>query len=171
MKLYFVRHGQTEANANQLFNGRNEKDLNAVGIKQAEKLIPEVRELPIDLIITSPLKRTVHTAEILNIKGLPIEVDNRLIERDFKELTLKPTNLIQDKSKLYNMGSYEEVEGIEAFQAIYDRIESFVKDVQMKYADKNILIVTHGDIIVAFQMYFGKKISEYPRTAELIEWK
>ena len=171
MKLYLVRHGQTEANVNNLFNGRNERDLNEVGVKQAEGLVSKMKELPLDLIITSPLKRTIHTANILNIKGLKIDTDDRLIERDFKELTLKPTNLISDKSKLYNLGTYEEVGGIEAFQAIYDRVESFIKDIRMKYTNKNILVVTHGDIIVAFQIYFDKKISEYPKTAELIEYE
>ena len=32
MKLYVVRHGQTEANVKHLFNGRNEKDLTEYGI-------------------------------------------------------------------------------------------------------------------------------------------
>ncbi len=171
MKLFLVRHGQTEANANGLFNGRNEKDLNDVGVKQAEALIPEIEKLPIDLVISSPLKRTIHTANILNLKNLIIQIDDRLIERDFKEMTLKPTNLIKDKSKLYNLGSYEEIEGIEAFQTIYDRIEDFIHDIKIKYADKNILIVTHGDIIVAFQMYFDKKFLDYPKTAELIKYE
>ncbi len=103
MKLFLVRHGQTEANAKKLFNGRNEKDLNDVGVNQVVNLIPEVEKLPIDLIIASPLKRTVHTANILNTKNLQLKTDDRLLERDFKELTLKSTNLILDKSKLYKI--------------------------------------------------------------------
>lgn len=170
MKLFLVRHGQTEANAKKLFNGRNEKDLNDVGVNQIVNLIPEVEKLPIDLIIASPLKRTVHTANILNTKNLQLKTDDRLLERDFKELTLKSTNLILDKSKLYNLGTYEEIEGIEAFQVVYDRVESFIQDIKIKYKDKNILIVTHGDIIVAFEMYFNKwRSKEYPKIAELIK--
>lgn len=155
-----------------MFNGRNEKDLNDVGIQQAEELKEKVKKLQIDIIISSHLKRNVHTANILYTRKLQIILDDRLIERDFKELTLKPTSLIKDNSILYNLGSYEEVEGIEAFQSIHDRIEDFIQDVKIKYKDKNILVVTHGDIIVAFQMYFNKNKSfEYPKTCELIEYE
>lgn len=172
MKIFLVRHGETQANVNKLFNGRNEKDLNAKGVSQAEKLSSQIKNIPIDLIISSPLKRTVQTARILNAKNLEIMVDDRLIERDFKKLTLKPTNLIKNKDNLYNLGSYEEVEGIEAFQSIYDRVENFICDIKNKYAGKNILVVTHRDIIVAFQMYFEKKrLSEYPKNCELIEYE
>lgn len=172
MKIFLVRHGQTEANANNLFNGRNEKDLNDTGVSQAKELSSQIKDLPIDLIISSPLKRTVQTASILNTKNLDIILDDRIIERDFKELTLKPTNLISNTDRLYNLGSYEEVEEIEAFQSIYDRVEDFICDIKNKYSGKNILVVTHGDIIVAFQMYFEKhRLSEYPKTCELIEYE
>ncbi len=62
MKLYIVRHGQTEANVNRLFNGRNQKDLTDFGIEQAERLASQLKNLKIDLIFCSPLKRTIHTA-------------------------------------------------------------------------------------------------------------
>lgn len=172
MKIFLVRHGQTEANANHLFNGRNEKDLNETGVSQAQLLVPEVESLPIDVVISSPLKRTIHTAEILNTQNLELVTDDRLIERDFKDLTLQPTNLIKDKSILYNLGSYDEIEGIESFQSIYDRVESFINDIKTQYKDKNVLVITHGDIIVAFQMYFDKKkSSEYPKTCSLIKYE
>ena len=44
MKIFLVRHGKTDANANKLFNGRNEKDLNDVGIQQAEELKERVKK-------------------------------------------------------------------------------------------------------------------------------
>ena len=56
MKIFLVRHGETQANVNKLFNGRNEKDLNAKGVSQAEKLSSQIKNIPIDLIISSPLK-------------------------------------------------------------------------------------------------------------------
>ena len=50
MKLYIVRHGQTEANVNRLFNGRNQKDLTDFGIEQAERLASQLKNLKIDSI-------------------------------------------------------------------------------------------------------------------------
>lgn len=172
MNLFIVRHGQTEANVYQLFNGRNEKDLNQTGIDQAKSLVPTINKLSIDLIISSPLKRTLHTAQILNTKNSDIITDDRIIERDYKDMTLKPASLIKDESILYNLNSYEEVEGIESFKAIYDRVENFINEIKNKYPNKNILIVTHGDIVVAFQTYLDKKMPEnYPDNCELIKYK
>lgn len=36
MKLYIVRHGQTEDNVSHLFNRRNQRDLTDFGVEQAE---------------------------------------------------------------------------------------------------------------------------------------
>ena len=49
MKLYVVRHGQTEANVNHLFNGRNERDLTEFGIEQANSLANRMKTISIDL--------------------------------------------------------------------------------------------------------------------------
>lgn len=172
MKLYLVRHGQTDANVSHLFNGINEKDLTEFGVEQAKQLIPEIEKLPLDLIISSPLKRTVHTAQILNCKNIELITDKRLIERDYKDLTLKPISFIKNKDSLYDLGSYEEIEGIESFQSMYDRIESFIKEIKFNYNNKNILIVTHGDVIVAIKMYIEKKKNpDYPKTCELIRYE
>lgn len=172
MLIYLVRHGQTDANVNNLFNGRNERDLNETGISQAEELSSKIAKLPIDLIICSPLRRTVHTAQILNTNNIPLCTDDRLNERDYKELTLKPMDIIKDQSVLYALGSYEEIQGIESFQSIYDRVESFINEIKNTQSNKNILIVTHGDIFFAFQRYFDKdKASKYPNTCELIQYE
>ena len=169
MKLYIVRHGQTEANVNRLFNGRNQKDLTDFGIEQAERLASQLKNLKIDLIFCSPLKRTIHTASILNVNKLEITTDDRLIERDFGSFTLKSVELIKDKSKLYNLKE-NEIEEVESYKSIYDRISNFIEEIKENYYDKNILVVTHGDIVVAFQEYLNQKSNEYPKTCTLIKY-
>ena len=170
MILYVIRHGQTEANANHLFNGINEGDLNENGIQQAKELAKIVQTIDIDYIFCSPLKRTIHTANILNVKNKPIYKDNRLIERDCGSYTLKPSKLIQDKSKLYIKNENEYTE-FESFDSILNRVESFIKELKEKYTNENILIVTHGDIVFAFQEIFKRKNEEYPKTCELFKFE
>lgn len=169
MILYVVRHGQTEANKNHLFNGINEGDLTNKGIEQAKELIPFIKNINIDRIFSSPLRRTVHTAELLNINNKEIFKDERLIERDCGKYTLEPTNLIKDKSKLYSLeNTYTE---FESFQSIIDRTKNFIEEIKTKYIDENILVVTHGDVIIGFQKYFNIKSTEYPKTCELIKFE
>lgn len=168
MKLYIVRHGQTEANVNHLFNGRNQRDLTDFGVKQAETLANKLKNLNIDLIFCSPLKRTIHTANILNVDNLEIITDDRLIERDFGSFTLKSVDLIKDKSKLYNLEE-NVIKEVEAYKSIYDRVSNFIEEIKKNYYNKNILVVTHGDIVVAFQEYLNQKSDEYPKTCTLIK--
>ena len=169
MKLYVVRHGQTEANVKNLFNGINTLDLTDIGVKQAEELKNKMDNVDIDYIFCSPLKRTIHTANILNINNKKIYLDERLIERECGEYTLKPINMIKDMNELYDKkdNKYKE---FEPFSSIIERVSSFVEDIKEKYKNKNILIVTHGDIIMGFKEYFNSTNTKYPKTCELIEF-
>lgn len=170
MILYVVRHGQTEANANHLFNGINKLDLTDIGIKQAEDLLSSLENINIDYIFCSPLKRTIHTANILNIKDKPVYIDERLIERDCGKYTLQPVNLIQDIDALYdkNENKYKE---FESYASIIERVKDFIDEIKEKYANKNILVVTHGDIILGFQEYFDRRNDGYPKTCELSKFE
>lgn len=170
MKLYVARHGQTQANVEHLFNGRNQRDLTDIGIEQAKELSNKIKELDINYIYCSPLKRTIHTAEILNINNLKIIQDDRLIERDYKELTLKPVSLVPDRTKWYDK-EIQELDEVECFKSIISRVTNFIDEIKNNYKNENILVVTHGDILVAFQEIFDKKTEEYPKTGTIFEFE
>ena len=72
MELYVVRHGQTEYNRKNLFQGHTDIPLNNVGIEQSKKLASKFRNIELDIILTSPLKRAIQTAEyisnVINLK-------------------------------------------------------------------------------------------------------
>lgn len=62
--IYFVRHGQTDANVRYISQGPDSK-LTEHGKHQAQCLGERLRNIPFDSIISSPYARAVHTAEIL----------------------------------------------------------------------------------------------------------
>lgn len=94
MKLYVVRHGRTNCNEKNIFNGRYDEDINIIGVQQAKILANKIKKLDIDLIISSPMKRTVSTANIINKKNVPIILDDNFIERSLGDLTFaKPENI------------------------------------------------------------------------------
>ena len=68
MKVYIVRHGQVPHNVLKMYNNENE-DLNETGIKQAEDLKKKIENLNFDIIISSPLIRAIHTANIINLNN------------------------------------------------------------------------------------------------------
>ncbi len=67
MKLYLVRHGEVNHNLLKLYN-REDEDLNETGIKQAEQLREKIKNIDYEVVISSPLSRAKHTANIINVK-------------------------------------------------------------------------------------------------------
>ena len=63
--LYFIRHGQTEWNAERRMQGQWESDLTELGHEQAQQTASIVAELGIDAIYASPLRRTRASAKPL----------------------------------------------------------------------------------------------------------
>lgn len=81
MKLYLARHGKTNYNDLQLCNADPAIDvhLTSVGIAQAKALADMLKQVHIQHIFVSELKRTLQTAEIINkFHDLKIQVDPRL---------------------------------------------------------------------------------------------
>lgn len=66
LKILIIRHGETFSNAQRRFSGHQDVDLTKKGIWQAEKLAARLANLPIKAIFSSDLKRSIHTATIIN---------------------------------------------------------------------------------------------------------
>lgn len=79
---YFLfRHGETDWNAQQRFQGHIDIELNNKGRQQARDLIEPLAPLRLDLILSSDLKRAAETGRIVaDSLGIPIHTDPRLRE-------------------------------------------------------------------------------------------
>ncbi len=81
MKLYLVRHGQSEGNLTHIFQGP-EENLTALGKKQAEFLAHRFESIPVDYILASPYIRAQQTAEYISaVKKIPITHNPLLVEK------------------------------------------------------------------------------------------
>jgi broad specificity phosphatase PhoE len=82
--LMLVRHGETEDNRLQIFQGHGGSPLNAAGIAQAEALALRLRDVRIDHVVASDLERAHQTASIVMLSHAPLAVrlDARLREVD-----------------------------------------------------------------------------------------
>ncbi len=63
--LFLVRHGETVDNANKIMQGQTQGQLNDEGVRQAEQLRNQLAATPIDMVVSSDLKRAVDTARIV----------------------------------------------------------------------------------------------------------
>ena len=155
MKLYVIRHGLTNCNVEKKYNGKLDEDINETGILQAKKAQEIIRNLNIDLIICSPLLRTRHTCNIINVNDVPVIFDNRIEERDCGIYTGKELGEFY-YTDYWNYYSKNKVEGLESIQDLFKRIKNFLDEMKDKYKDKNILLVTHGGVARAVYFYFNE---------------
>lgn len=95
--IYFIRHGESEANAKQLFAGQKEDSvLTNAGKEQAKETGNYIKSLniEIDRIISSPLKWALEAAQIvastIDFDPDEISIDKRIMEYDMGDLTGTP---------------------------------------------------------------------------------
>jgi broad specificity phosphatase PhoE len=82
--LLLIRHGRTDANANGVLAGRTPGVvLDEVGISATKDLASRLEAVKIAQVISSPLERTLETAEILFGKHVDVAREERLLECDY----------------------------------------------------------------------------------------
>lgn len=145
MDLYVIRHGKVPSNDLGIISGPNDEELTEVGIKQAYSMRERLKDIEIDAIYSSNVKRAVQTAEIVNSFGLDIKFDERLAERDPGSFIGKKRSEI-DKN-LWNSLTIERTdEGAETLKAGLIRTKSILEEIKELNKDKKVLIVTHNFI-------------------------
>lgn len=86
MRLYIIRHGETEWNVKKRFQGRSDIPLNDEGRRLARVTSEALSEVPFTRIYTSPLKRAYETAMIIKgARDIPVIEEPRIIEISFGE--------------------------------------------------------------------------------------
>ena len=176
MKLYLLRHGQTDYNNKKIIQGDLPIELNENGKKQAIDVKNQIEKLNIDLIISSPIKRAVQTAEIIN-QDLNVEfiTDNRISERKFNKAIGQNEKFYVDNLELYwdldknFSGEYS----VERTSKLVQRTKSFLQEIKNKYNDKTVLVISHGSPIAALvKNITGENIKETEiKNCALLEYK
>lgn len=138
-----VRHGQTEYNRQQLFQGSSDIPLNDTGTEQAHRALDHVPDMQWDVVITSPLQRAEQTGRI-------IAEDHQIpfggTVPDLREIDWGEAEGVDvDEAEARWPG--RSFPGREDHQAVADRGYDALEKLEERYRDKNVLIVGHGTVI------------------------
>ncbi|MGI6177787.1 MAG: histidine phosphatase family protein [Eubacterium sp.] len=155
MKIWLIRHGQTDYNNRHLMQGRSDIPLNATGIEQAEAARARIGDVHFDAVYASPLVRTQQTAEIVGaVKREDIIIDERIIEVDMGPYEKKNYYLLGPRMGLY--WALPEVfpvpRGVETRAEMRERASSFLSELEKKNYS-NVLVASHGGILRALNGY------------------
>ena len=153
MKLYFVRHGESEANVQHVISNRESPfGLTERGRGQARTLADRLKDIPFTAIFSSPILRARETAEILSQAfSLEYQVTEALREYDCGILEEKA----DEESWRLHRHYYDEwtlhhnytnkPEGGESFLEIKDRFLPFIESFKHE-SDDHILLIGHGGL-------------------------
>jgi broad specificity phosphatase PhoE len=153
MKLYFVRHGESEANVQHVISNRESSfHLTDRGIKQARTLADKLKDISFAAIYSSPVLRAIETSVTLSqMLRVPIQVTEALREYD--------CGILEEKSDAESWRSHREFyedwtlrhnysnkpEGGECFIDIRERFLPFIESFKRERADQ-VLLIGHGGL-------------------------
>ena len=167
LKLYIVRHGETEWNVIKRFQGQLNTPLTEKGMEKLRETGKKLENVLFDEVYTSELERTVASAEIIlnenrGYKNKKLEL-KKLAELNevyfgvwqgltYEEVFLKYPE--EANNYFYNVKNYK-AENVEA-ENLKDALERFLKGINKildRHKSGNILVVTHGTVFEMFMNY------------------
>jgi len=139
--LFVVRHGETEANENDLDAGSLDFPLTGKGKKEASFIAKSISTINVEGVYCSPVRRAVQTAKIL---AKPHRLKPKLLD-ELIEAKLKP-NFVGKPGRHHILQSPEAFQ--ESYQELQERVLTAVKGMQAE-VKSNAIMISHGDVIVA----------------------
>lgn len=172
LKVYLLRHGETTYNADgNRYCGRTDIELTEKGMGQANLANTLLKDMELDAVYASPLKRAQITAAIAS--GQEVVTDERLIEVDFGTWEGKTrAEFIAANAPLWNDWSADpeiaKAGGTgESGKAVVERVDDFFKEVQQKHANGTILVVAHNGVNRLYMAYkLGMPLKNYRQLAQ-----
>lgn len=165
MKIYIVRHGQTDWNKARRIQGQVDIPLNEFGRHLARETARGLRDVRFDACFTSPLSRAKETAQIILAgRDVPVIDEPRLEEMSFGVYEGKCCagdnwELPENFHRFFDgPDRYEAPEGGESFGQVRDRTGAFLEELACRpeYADGQILLATHGAALAGLLCYIRR---------------
>lgn len=159
MRLYIVRHGETDWNKARRVQGFSDIPLNEYGRYLARQTAEGMKDIPFDLAYTSPLVRARETAEIiLEGRGIPVIESDGIKEMGFGSyegmcISGKEKAAESEAFKKFfsDTGNFVPAKGGESIADIMERTGRFLRDLcgDQGLQGKHILLSTHGAAMTA----------------------
>lgn len=146
MRLYIVRHGETEENKQRILQGHLPGTLTEEGKEQVRLTAQQLDRLGVSFkcIVSSDLKRATDSAGLIAERlRLPIVQTALLRERDWGVFTGISIAEAADKYQVDGKWVFPD-ESVETEEAIWRRAEGALRALAEEYPNDSIVVVTHG---------------------------
>jgi broad specificity phosphatase PhoE len=166
--LHLVRHGEVDNPARVLYGRLPGFGLSALGVRMAETAAKALTGAPVRRVIASPLQRTQESAApIAAAFGLPVEIDERLIEPfnrfEGKRFDFGPSLLANPEAWPWVSNPFRPSWG-EAYLSIAARMIAAVSDAEASVEDGEVVLVSHQlPIWMVHRSLAGERLYHDPR--------
>ena len=169
MKIYIIRHGETDLNKQRLLQGRYNSQLNEQGRQQARDCAAwlKARGISFDRVYASPLDRAMETAHLATgVAREDIVPEERIVEIAFGPYEMQSYEKLDDTMMAYFRDPVHTPapEGMETIEELVARVGSFMEDLKAVAKDPSldsIAVVTHGVSIRTIMAYLkGQSFEE-----------
>ena len=158
--VVLVRHGRTAANASGILAGRTPGvHLDDHGVTQAERTAQRLADLPLRAVVSSPLERTVSTAEAIvleqGLKGreLVLQEDAAFIECDYGSWTGRSLKELSKESVWKQVQGHPSSVTFPSGESMMEMQMRAVRGIrqwnEIIGPDAIYAVVSHGDVIKA----------------------
>ena len=149
-KIYLIRHGEAEGNLYRLWQGQWDGRITPMGYKQIDALAERFRDIPIDALYSSDLRRASTTAgAITKYHQLKLNTTPRLREINCGPWEGLPFGNVERDFPV-EMGYFNNdpdkwlVAGAETFIQCRQRVFSALTDIARENDGKTVAVVSHG---------------------------
>lgn len=158
MKLYIIRHGETDWNKAFRLQGQSDVPLNEYGRQLARITADALKDIAFDVIYSSPLSRALETAQIIRReRQVPIITDERLKEISFGADEGKSKDELGEhfSNFFFAPDKFVPSQGGESYETVCRRAEDFFRDQiePLRKTAKTVLIAAHGTMNKALMLH------------------
>lgn len=162
--LYFVRHGESEANAARLFTGHLDSPLTETGRRQAEAVAQALAHVRVDRVVSSDLSRARDTAAAIAARhGVTVETDPALREIDLGAMAGKSFDDARAHPD-WNEDGFVQWPGGESLDAVFDRAFAVIGRLVAESPGRTIVVVGHGGVTRILVSHFLGLLPQLERT-------
>ena len=160
MKLYFIRHGESQGNLEGKIQGSMDFPLSALGEKQVDLISSYCNDIHLDYIYSSDLTRAYETAKkIGEVKELPVRKWEKIREVHLGPLQGMTREEIKDKYPITQEKSIitSGIAGTETVEELTERCQSLLDQLEKAHKNDSVALISHGGFISIFLMFMIAK--------------
>jgi probable phosphomutase (TIGR03848 family) len=159
IRFIFIRHALNDTVGERIAGRMKGVHLNVTGKAQAAALAERLKDVPVDVLYSSPLERALETAKPIAAQlQLPVAVCEDFAEIEYGDWTNCTIDQLKDNPVFHRYNSFRSgtrIPGGELMLEAQARMISGLEKLYSRHQDKTVVVVSHGDLIRAAVTYYA----------------